>query len=565
MERFKFLTKALALLIIAGLVSCQKDVKNIDEEDDGSAKAYLSINISVPNDNASTRDAENSGTEELGVADEYAINNVTLYFFTEGTTTPGTDYDYNGTYVQKLTVSGGFATVVTAPNVTHTSNTAQQVSGLSADGSTVYHVYAVVNGATSIPVLNSTITERDFLNNSRVTGLYETNGLVSLTSLNTTGWTMASRNVTAVNSEGKFGAYHTLVIPATNNSSSPATVELSVERIMGKLMLTAHSTDNKYNVTYDPGSGPITYASVELTGTKVINTRKDGYLFRHMTRIDVPTPAAADPFFSAADFNGFDKIGTATYGADKKLTVTETDYVVDPRTKSKTAPSMAAGYDNWYTAATPAFGSPFVAMPTNTTTPTNLGYCLENTMHSTAQLNGYTTGVVFEGKVTPVEIVIYNSGTTSNDAPVAYVSGTHPATFYNYGNMFYGSIEALVELGLPLDAATTDAGFALYTQAEKEAAIKDLEANSVRRLESGVCYYKYWITHEPSPEHMAVMEYGIVRNNVYKMKVTGISGIGESVEYIIDPEEEDEHAKVFLKVELDILPWIVRAQEDIIL
>ena len=577
MKKFRFLMMAMAAIMLAGLASCKDDVGNVDdgEEDNGTAKAYLSININVPNDNSGTKaDAEgDTNPMEEGTTDEFAIKNVTLYFFTEGSFT-GTDYNYDGMYVQRLVVTGGFTGgVTTSPNVQYNSTT-QTVSGLKADGTTVYHVYAIVNGSTSIPVLNSAITEEYFLENSVVTGLYATDGLVSASSLTAPGWTMASRNVTTPVS-GKHGAYHTLTIPVTNSSGSPATAQLSVERIMGKLMITAHANPiaNEYDVKYETGGTPVKYATVAITGTKVINTRNDGYMFRHMTQITTSAPVAVDPFFSGTDFNGFDKIGTAAYNVNKELTSATADYVIDPQTKNKTKSSpLAPGYGSWYTAASPAFGASFTAMTTVTASATTLGYCLENTMHSTAQLNGYTTGVVFEAKVTPEEIVIYNG--SGNNAPVAYNTGSpdnHPTTFYSYGNMFYGSIEALEELGLVFNANTTDAGFGTggsaptYSAADKATAIKDLETNGVSILEGGICYYKYWITHQPNDQHMAVMEYGIVRNNVYKMKVTGISGIGESVEYILDPEEEDEHVKVYLDVQLDILPWIVRAQEDIIL
>ena len=47
-------------------------------------------------------------------------------------------------------------------------------------------------------------------------------------------------------------------------------------------------------------------------------------------------------------------------------------------------------------------------------------------------------------------------------------------------------------------------------------------------------YYTYWIHHRNSPtDTMGAMQYGIVRNNFYRIVVTGISGIGNSV---ITPE-----------------------------
>ena len=43
-------------------------------------------------------------------------------------------------------------------------------------------------------------------------------------------------------------------------------------------------------------------------------------------------------------------------------------------------------------------------------------------------------------------------------------------------------------------------------------------------------YYTYWIHHRGNTvDPMGPMQYGIVRNNFYKMVITGISGLGNSV------------------------------------
>ena len=42
-------------------------------------------------------------------------------------------------------------------------------------------------------------------------------------------------------------------------------------------------------------------------------------------------------------------------------------------------------------------------------------------------------------------------------------------------------------------------------------------------------YYTYWIRHRnDEASSMGPMQYGIVRNNYYKMTITGVSGIGTS-------------------------------------
>lgn len=85
--------------------------------------------------------------------------------------------------------------------------------------------------------------------------------------------------------------------------------------------------------------------------------------------------------------------------------------------------------------------------------------------------------------------------------------------------------------------------------------------------EGGVCYYPYWIRHASNniPTKMSVMEFAIVRNNIYDMTVTGISGLGLSGAEKPDPGKDDEEDKYYFNVEIYVKNWVVRQNSDIIL
>ena len=53
----------------------------------------------------------------------------------------------------------------------------------------------------------------------------------------------------------------------------------------------------------------------------------------------------------------------------------------------------------------------------------------------------------------------------------------------------------------------------------------------VTKYPDGICYYTYWIKHADDGDNTKVspMEYAIVRNNIYQLNVTSISGIGTVV------------------------------------
>ena len=109
---------------------------------------------------------------------------------------------------------------------------------------------------------------------------------------------------------------------------------------------------------------------------------------------------------------------------------------------------------------------------------------------------------------------------------------------------------------------TADDAIDTYTTANV-AAINEV----VLPYEGGVCYYPYWIRHASNgiPTEMSVMEFAIVRNNIYDMTVTRISGLGLSGAEKPDPDKDDEDEKYYFNVEIYVKNWVVRSNSDIIL
>lgn len=91
--------------------------------------------------------------------------------------------------------------------------------------------------------------------------------------------------------------------------------------------------------------------------------------------------------------------------------------------------------------------------------------------------------------------------------------------------------------------------------------------NGIKEYDKGECYYFYWIRHEDNKQQnkMVPMEYAIVRNNIYDLTVTGISGLGEAGAIVIEPIDpvEDETAK--MNVTVKVKNWVVLKNNDIIL
>ena len=82
------------------------------------------------------------------------------------------------------------------------------------------------------------------------------------------------------------------------------------------------------------------------------------------------------------------------------------------------------------------------------------------------------------------------------------------------------------------------------------------------------CYYFYWNRHNDNLRSgkMGPMEFATVRNNVYKLSVTKIGGLGHTrrIDYDpkpIKPEDPDEDPLAYIQVQVEVLPWVVRVND----
>ena len=122
-----------------------------------------------------------------------------------------------------------------------------------------------------------------------------------------------------------------------------------------------------------------------------------------------------------------------------------------------------------------------------------LGYTMENTLRREAQVDAYRTMVVFQARYTP--------------------------DGYKEGETFYRVRDEIFP-----------------TREEAEQAAEGTNA-LIRTYHNGLCYYVWRVRHsdDEDPSEDGIMEYGIVRNNIYRLLVSNIYGLGDEVPF--PPEE----------------------------
>lgn len=534
----------LAALLLTTWSACSDDTDIPGGENPEEARAYTTVTIAVPNGVAETRagtTADDSGTDtEAGTKDEYKVKTANLYLF------PGEAGSSFGSATLKEIISidqfTQMASTADAKTIVWTSKKTALTPG-------DYRIYIVVNGTVN-GVDNSSkgsLTETNFLAMTTV----EATGVIA--AVPDAGLVMASRSPNSDNT-------NTLPYIAQTITKDPEqTIAATVERMMGKITVTAgganvSSAPNVYTSFSTTVNTIGNITNITLTGYYVVNARKEGYYFRHV-----------DKEGSATGSLTVDNYGNSTASFP---------YVVDPKTYSKTYTGTPAALDGsyagWYLQGSSvfgllsfsSFGGTYTDMPSYSSSAAETkvaAYCYENTMLKEKQKNGYTTGIVFKAEIAPSKMMKASAGSGVEEETTI---GSITEIFYHSG-IFYKDIAALKAAGVLLADGTTSS----------TGSSDDLKKNDVQCFKRGdtngkfVCYYPYWIKHIPSDDAAEdVMEFGIVRNNVYKVTVTGIQGVGKDgvTEDIITDTETDDPTTVLLNVKLSIKPWTVRTNSAVL-
>lgn len=119
------------------------------------------------------------------------------------------------------------------------------------------------------------------------------------------------------------------------------------------------------------------------------------------------------------------------------------------------------------------------------------------------------------------------------------------------------------------NSATLATADAFETVVNATTGTEDIKKKlaAITFYENCVCYYPYWIKHADNNKttDMGVMEFGIVRNNIYDLAVSKITKLGLSGMEVPDPTEPGESKELRFIVDINVKNWVVRNNGGIIL
>lgn len=391
--------------------------------------------------------------------------------------------------------------------------------------------------------------------------------------IQTTAWTASESGYSNFVMTSAADATLTL---ESNPEDDPATAEVNVERMAARLDYKTTGTYTCDDPAYESNNQK---ATVEITGAALVNNLTAGsYLLKRVaddvkgtnpTYLGDETPDAGVQTNYVLD----------PWTADK--TSTNNSFTIGSETK--TAEDL---YCEWFgnISQDPNYWAAYVQPGTEVTVGTEkwqrIGYTLENTTAAEEAGKRYSTGVVFKAKFYPKGVANYTDGETFFALGNRLFASMEDMMTYVYGadfSQFDNKIDACTDWTAVKNFAASlldndPSGYKSFLQGQNDTqdltSVKEslkwkaymsnkcgysaslnndvysvtLDQNGIvtrealqpygtRTYEDATCYYTWWVRHSNDNDDDAkgIMEYAIVRNNIYKLTVNSIYSLGGPV------------------------------------
>ena len=410
--------------------------------------------------------------------------------------------------------------------------------------------------------------------------------------IQTTAWTASGSDYSNFVMTSAADATLTL---NSNPEDDPAKATVDVERMAARLDYM--NSKDSYECTDPAYSG----ATVKITGAALVNNLTAGsYLLKRV----------------ADDVNGVPTyLGNETPDAGVQTNYVLDPWTADKTSannsftiggETKTAEDL---YGEWFgnISQDPNYWAGYVQPGTSvsdgTETWQRIGYTLENTTAAEEAGKRYSTGVVFKAKFHPQGVANYTDGETFFEYGTKIYASMENMMKNFYGSKFdeldglikkcetWGDVKQFITSTLLTNDPSgynkyleglaegkndteTVSGDSLtwsnymlnecgYSKDENGKVVLDqkdkvtriaLKHYGTRTYEDATCYYTWWVRHSNDNDDTkkGIMEYAIVRNNIYKLTVESVYSLGGEV-----PDDES------LIVDVYVNDWLLLDNETL--
>ena len=558
------------MLAALGLPGC--DLIHDDDMDcqlyteEGVPYAYVSIALSTamsPSTRANPEGGEDGDGREPGQSNENEVNDITLFFYDVEDALDGVN-SAAATPIPVIRQYFSKNKINYENGQTYATTEAVPVEQLLVSHN--YHVLAVVNGGEDF---GKDITTLGELQEATVKDIY------------TVGTDGSYSNFLMASADDEDSP---LYIRPNNSEANPATTRIDVERVTARVDYRALGTGGvatEGNLYEIDGVG-----TAKITGAMLVNTLNETANSWLLKRVTEAGQGIGTAFTWLGDETSAIDNGAATNYVIAPLTTTLTaDNAATYFTTENYFPSF--DYENANDWEKLLIKGTEVTDPDTHETWLRIGYPKENTAEKAN--THYTTGVVFQADFLPTDYkddatffewngTIYPtvekameafdqdgwdrideqdqwaSVNTWADLRTHIISGLRTGDPAGYKKFLEekakgqeGTTNITTEDKAALRWSNYMETYCHYKLVNNEVTVDiDDKIGSTRSALApfglatyyeGICYYTYWIKHanDQIPENDmpnaggGVMEYGIVRNNVYKLNVTSITQLGNDI------------------------------------
>lgn len=411
--------------------------------------------------------------------------------------------------------------------------------------------------------------------------------------IQTTAWTASGSDYSDFVMTSAADATLTL---NSNPESDPAKATVNVERMAARL-------DYKAEASYTCTDPAYTGATVEITGAALVNNLTAGSYIIKRVADDVNGTNLSYLGDETPDAGVQTNYVLDPWTAGK--TSANNSFTIGGEA-NKTAKDL---YGEWFgnISQDPNHWAAYVQLGIEVSDGTEqwqrIGYTLENTTAAEEAGKRYSTGVVFKAKFNPQGVANYTEGETFFAYGTKIYASMEDMMAGFYGSKFddldnitscatWGDVKQFITSTLLTndpsgynkyleglaegkdDSETVSDASSLtwsnymknecgYSKDENGKVVLDqndkvtriaLQPYGTRTYEDATCYYTWWVRHSNDNDDTkkGIMEYAIVRNNIYKLTVNSVYSLGGEV-----PEEES------LIVDVYVNDWLLLDNETL--